>query len=341
MSMRFRRSIGLGSGVRFNLSKTGIGISAGVKGARYSIHSSGRETTSARIPGTGVYYMKQTGGHGSRASGPAPQRAAQPVAAPAPHPGLFSPAYEKRFAEGVKHFLAGNSRQAMTLFVEAAALDRANRALADDFFAGVLLAQSGSSALAIPYLEKVVAAREGLPDALMSKYVRGAQIAVPITPKLSVVVPVGSLAATLTLVECYQTRGRLEEAIGLLQQVIAVSPDKALTVSLCELLSLQSEWAELIELAAGTTNADDIDLQILIYYASALTNSGRDDAALTVYREALKSTKRDRELLHWARYNRAAAYLRQGQRTRAKADFARLYAEDPHYADVAAQLAAL
>ena len=44
MGMRFRRSIKLGPGVRFNLSKTGIGISAGLKGARYSAHSSGRQT---------------------------------------------------------------------------------------------------------------------------------------------------------------------------------------------------------------------------------------------------------------------------------------------------------
>ena len=92
------------------------------------------------------------------------------------------------------------------------------------------------------------------------------------------------------------------------------APHKALTVSLCELLSLQPEWHEVIELAAGTTNADDIDLQILIYYAGALSNVGRDDAALLVYKEALKSTKRDRELLWWARYRRAAAYLRLGRR---------------------------
>ena len=145
MGMRFRRSIGLGPGVRLNLSKTGIGISAGVKGARYSVHSSGRETTSARLPGTGVYYMKQTGGHGSHATAPASHNAGQAAAAPAPHAGLFSPAYEKRFAEGVKHFLADDTRQATALFVEAAALDSANKAFADDFFAGVLLAQAGAA----------------------------------------------------------------------------------------------------------------------------------------------------------------------------------------------------
>ena len=296
MGMRFRRSISLGPGVRFNLSKTGVGISAGVKGARYSVHSSGRKTTTARIPGTGVYYMKQTGGHGSKASAPA-KNTAVAQSAPKAVPGLFAPAYEKKFAEAVKRYLAGESKAALGLFVEASALDTQNKALSDDFFAGVLLAQSGSCDLAIPYLEKIVRSPHGLPDALMAKYVGGAQLSVPMTPKLSVVVEMGSLAATVVLAECYQDRGRTDEAIGLVQQVHEVAPHKALTVSLCELLSLQSEWHEVIDLAAGTTNSDDVDLQILIYYAGALSNIGRDDAALLVYKEALKSTKRDQELL--------------------------------------------
>lgn len=340
MGMRFRRSISLGPGVRFNLSKTGIGISAGVKGARYSIHSSGRKTTTARIPGTGVYYMKQTGGHGSKASTPAKQAVVAP-SAPKATPGLFAPAYEKKFAEAVRRYLAGDAKAALALFVEASALDAQNKALSDDFFAGVLLAQSGSAELAIPYLEKIVRAPQGLPDALMARYVGGAQLSVPTTPRLSVVVEMGSLAATLILAECYQDRGRIDEAIGLIQQVHQAAPHKALVVSLCELLSLQSEWQEVIDLAAGTPNSDDIDLQILIYYAGALSNIGRDDAALLVYREALKSAKRDQELLWWARYRRAQAQLRLGSKARARSDFARIYAENPHYADVAQQLEGL
>ena len=112
-------------------------------------------------------------------------------------------------------------------------------------------------------------------------------------------------------------------------------------MSLCELLSLQCEWQEVIELGAGTTNTDDIDLQTLIYYGSALSNVGRDDSALVVYREALKTTKRDHELLWWARYRRAAAYLRLGRKASARTDLARIYAENPTYADVAQQLASL
>lgn len=58
MSLRFRKSINLGHGVRLNIGKKGVGISAGVKGARVSVNSNGRKTTSVGIPGTGVSYVK-------------------------------------------------------------------------------------------------------------------------------------------------------------------------------------------------------------------------------------------------------------------------------------------
>jgi Protein of unknown function (DUF4236) len=61
-SFRFRRSIKLGPGVRMNLSKTGVGMSFGVPGARRSIHSSGRQTASVGIPGTGLGYVHTNSG---------------------------------------------------------------------------------------------------------------------------------------------------------------------------------------------------------------------------------------------------------------------------------------
>lgn len=57
MGLRFRKSIKLCKGVRMNIGKTGVSISAGVPGFRKTIHSSGRVTTSVGVPGTGVYYV--------------------------------------------------------------------------------------------------------------------------------------------------------------------------------------------------------------------------------------------------------------------------------------------
>ena len=57
MGLRFRRSITLCKGVRLNVGKSGVSISAGIPGFRKTIHSSGRVTTSVGIPGSGLYYV--------------------------------------------------------------------------------------------------------------------------------------------------------------------------------------------------------------------------------------------------------------------------------------------
>ena len=58
MGFRFRKSFKIAPGVRVNVGKKSIGISAGVKGARVSVNSSGRKTTTVGIPGTGLSYQK-------------------------------------------------------------------------------------------------------------------------------------------------------------------------------------------------------------------------------------------------------------------------------------------
>lgn len=57
MGLRFRKTISLGKGIRLNIGKTGVSISAGIPGFRKTIHSSGRVTTTVGIPGSGLYYV--------------------------------------------------------------------------------------------------------------------------------------------------------------------------------------------------------------------------------------------------------------------------------------------
>jgi Protein of unknown function (DUF4236) len=56
MPARFRKSINLGGGVKLNLNKKSVSLSAGTRGARYTVSSSGQRTSSVGIPGTGVSY---------------------------------------------------------------------------------------------------------------------------------------------------------------------------------------------------------------------------------------------------------------------------------------------
>ena len=58
MGFNFRKSINLGGGLKLNLGKKSVGISAGVKGARVSVNSKGRKSATMRIHGTGISYTK-------------------------------------------------------------------------------------------------------------------------------------------------------------------------------------------------------------------------------------------------------------------------------------------
>ncbi len=58
MGLRFRKSITILPGVKLNLGKTGASISVGTKGLHASIHTSGKVTGTASLPGTGISYQK-------------------------------------------------------------------------------------------------------------------------------------------------------------------------------------------------------------------------------------------------------------------------------------------
>ncbi|MBT2680610.1 DUF4236 domain-containing protein [Bacillus sp. ISL-35] len=56
MGLRFRKSFKVAPGVRVNVGKSGVGMSVGGRGLRYSVHSSGRKTSTVGIPGSGISY---------------------------------------------------------------------------------------------------------------------------------------------------------------------------------------------------------------------------------------------------------------------------------------------
>jgi tetratricopeptide (TPR) repeat protein len=197
--------------------------------------------------------------------------------------------YEKAFHKAVQAFSRGDADDALRLFRDSSEKDTKDRALANDLFAGIISAQVHQDDDAISFLEQVVTSERSLPDELMEKYVPGGGIELPVTESLSVEVPFGSLAAALVLAEVYQRNGRLDDAIGLLQQLVDVdAADPFLIASLCDLYAEQGAWDDIVEVAAGTTNDDDATLQIRIFQAGALQEQGMNDAALEVYKDALK-----------------------------------------------------
>jgi tetratricopeptide (TPR) repeat protein len=326
MPLRARKSIRIAKGVRLNLSKTGVGMSVGAGGLRYSVHSSGRRTVSTGLPGTGLGYQ-QSWQAGSRTSGSAPTK-----------PGLFAPAYEKAFHKALQAYAAGDLSGAIALFKASAEKDSSGRAASDDLLVGLLSVQAGDESGAVPFLEKVVASDHELPDALMTKYVDEATIVLRVTDNVSADVPFDSAGAALVLAHCYRDTGRADEALGLLQQLHAVDADPVVTLDLCAMLVGDKDYDGAIELAAGTANTDDVTAELCVLLARALAAKGLNEGALAACKEALRSKKRNSGTLTDARYVRAITYERLGKRAQARKDLELIYAAEPGYRDVRERL---
>jgi tetratricopeptide (TPR) repeat protein len=330
MGFKMRKSIKLGPGVRLNVSHRGAGVRIGGRGGGVSYNTSGRHSASASIPGTGIGYSTQL-----RRGG---QRSARPAAPP--RPGLLASGYEKAFHKAVNAYSRGNTADALRLFRESSEKDTKDKALADDFFVGVIAAQLREDDVAAAALEKVVNSEQELPDELMAKYTAGGAATIRVTEHVAVDVPFGSLSAVLILAEIYQRTGRTDEAIGVLQQLVELDPDPFLVLSLCDLYAEVEAWDEIVDVAAGTANDDDVSLQVRLYQARAFEAQGMNDAALEAYKDALRSKKRDPDLLREARYQRGRLYMQLGKKAQGRKELEKVYADDPNYRDVGELIAA-
>ncbi|WP_235639998.1 DUF4236 domain-containing protein, partial [Clostridioides difficile] len=56
--LNLEKSINLGGGLKLNINKNSVSVSGGVKGARVSVNSKGKATTTLGVPGSGLYYQE-------------------------------------------------------------------------------------------------------------------------------------------------------------------------------------------------------------------------------------------------------------------------------------------
>lgn len=340
MGFRLYKSVKLGKGVRLNLSKTGVGVSAGVPGARYSVHSSGRTVRTIGAPGTGVYYRKDTYSKSGRSTGS--RRATAPVAAAPVYPkaGVLAPKAEKVFVHGVTTYMQGRYADALGAFQDVEARDAAGQHVGEEYFAGMCLVGLERLSEAIPYFEAVLASDYSIPDPLMRQYGVGGAMEVGVTAAVSVTIPMSNLAVALILAESYQRTDQRRKAIELLESLGAEAPgEQVFALSLADLYFEADQWDDVVRVTEGvTSNEDDSSLNILAFRAYALNEKGMTDAALTVTKECLRSKKRSPSLLHFARYIRGRAYENAGKASMARKEFEKVFAEDAGFADIAQRL---
>jgi tetratricopeptide (TPR) repeat protein len=148
-----------------------------------------------------------------------------------------------------------------------------------------------------------------------------------------------SLGAALMLAELYQHSGRADRAIELLESLGSLTGHPSFALSLAELYEAADRPDDVLRVTEDyTSNTDNLTAHLLTFRASALSSKGVQDAALTTLKDALRFRSRDPAILRVSRYVRAHVYEEMGQRARAKKDLERIYAEDPHFLDVATRL---
>lgn len=341
MGFRVQRSIGLGRFLRLNISKSGIGLSAGIGGLRVSTGPRG-SFLNLNLPGTGFSYRKKISRKTLKdvMSGASEEVEAQATEAQAniPDPGFFAPRHEKELTAGLESFYQGDVDEALTHLLEAAPEEPGAAILA----AAILAERNLKDYQPIALLEPVVWSEDEFPTELMEKYLSEATVNIAITPHVNVNALVNGLAAILLLIELYQAQRRVREAITLLEELVKMSENPLLTLSLCDLYASRGMWDEIIEVAKNTESLDDVTLKILVFYGRAMQEKGLHQAAISVLSKAVRR-KKDRTpvLLQEAAYWRAISYKARGKIRRANEEFQKLYAENPDFKDVSQCLAEL
>lgn len=305
---------------------------------RYSLQSSGRSGISAGIPGSGLSYRAATGG---TRSAPRNRRrvAPQPAIGVLPKAGLFAPKSEKAFVKGVAQYMQSRYEDALASFETSADQDPGGAHVAEEYFAAFCLVAQGRNKEAADMLEQVVASQVELPDDLMRRFGIGGAALISVTPNVVVQVPHGNLAAALLLAELYQHAGRADDAIELLETLGSLSNEPAFAVSLADLYTELDQRDDVLRVTDDyVTNTDNTTCQLLVYRARAFRERRMHVTALETMKEALKSKKRNPEVLKQARYERALVYEAMGSEAKARAELEKLYAADPHFGDVAERL---
>jgi lipopolysaccharide biosynthesis regulator YciM len=333
--MRYQKRIKIGPGLRLNLSKSGVSLSVGPRGAHYTIGSNGRRTKSLGIPGSGISWVSR-----SKAGSGDDHRKVGARSAKQEKPGLFAGRYERQFYKAVELLHADKPEAALAAFCEARSLDRDAENIAEEWMIGVLAFQLGDFQEAIDALETVVASSVSLPDAMVKKYLKDDTVAIPITRNNEVITRPHSLSAALLLAECYQRIDQIEPAIHLLTELWSATGDPALTLSLCELHAETMQWDKVLDTATGIKTVDDLTLDIRIFHARAAVAKGFHDAAIEVLKEALRSKKLDADLIMEGLYLRGTLYAAGGKNKLAVRDFSQVHAHNPRYGDIEEKLAA-
>lgn len=312
-------------GLRLNFSKSTLGLSFGVPGARVSINTRGDIYGSAGIPGTGLYNVERASlrARKGRRKKAVPGELIQEV----PAPTLFAPREKKALYRALKE---GNIEALERVATQFPEIDYICNAL---IFPRLLMGEStdvkGLSAKAESLWNRK-ADLESNP--LFTEYAKGFEVTLIVAPGVSIPMQYGVIALGLSYIELLQLDKRYEEALVVAESLPA---NQATALAVCENELQLGRWQDVLETTDEIENVDEATALLLIYRAIALRESGLPDGAIETLRLARSSKKRHEDVLNKALYERALTYKSIGKATQARKDLEKIMATDYDFPGVA------
>ena len=349
MGIRFRRSVKLMPGVRLNFSKSTVGLSFGVPGARYTINSKGRRTVSAGIPGTGLYATETlSSGRRSKKSAAEPQKTREEEASELresmgsviPSPGIFASKEEKALSA---FLLDIYHRDHPDSAAEVIAKAKVLRSEYEDLRYPLELISFIHAITDEELQEQAKNWADGLwknrstifADKLVVKYLAAIYPQTRITKGIWVFLPYKEQLFGFIYAEVLQDNGRFEDALNVLSEL---DPDPLIAVSIADIEISMKDFDAAIQTTEDVENEDDISAMLLILRGIAFRGKGLHEAALECFKRALAKKDRSQELLHRARFERAETYIALGKKSMAVKDLEKILVDDPAYEGITEKL---
>ncbi len=336
-------------GVRLNFSKSTVGLSFGVPGARYTINSKGRRTVSAGIPGTGLYATETlSSGRKSKRAAAEPQKTREEMAAELnesmgskiPTPGLFAGKAERAlsaFLLDVYH--RDHTDSAEEVLGKAKAL----RAEHDSLRYSLELITFLHAITDAQYRAEAKGWADGLwknrsvifADKLVVKYLSAIYPQTRITHGIWTFLPYNEQLFGFIYAELLQDDARYEDALGVLSEL---DPDQMVAISIADIEISMKDFDGAIETTEDIENEDDATAMLLILRGVAFRGKGLNEAALECFKRALAKKDRSQELIHRARFERADTYIALGKESMAVKDLEKILVDEPSYPGVEERL---
>ena len=331
MSLRFRRSMKILPGVRLNFSKSTMGLSFGVPGARVSVNTRGDVYTSAGIPGTGLYAverrsLRKNSGRKRSSKNQEPETLTEYV----PPPGIFTPRRQRALYKALQKGTLEALEKLAKKFPDIEYIS--------DAFALPKHLMSGSNDLEglTAKAAKVWSTRAELERSwIFEHHAKAFEMNVKVAPGVDVPMRFSVQGLGHMYIELLQLGERYAEALDV---AVSLAPDQISALAVCECEVQLRRWKDVIETTEDIENEDDATALLLIFRAIAFREEGMFDAAIETIRLARSSKKRHEDVLNKALFERAIIYEEQGKIPLAKKELSKILATDSDFPGVSERL---